>query len=102
MLCQNTQAEINHDTQTNAQEHAQFRAEEAAWIRFTNAFLAGQSIDGLCLADRMADQYEEFSDFVNQDYDFMKAYKEGKFCASVNELFRHEAKALASIVVGDI
>ena len=54
----------------------------------------------MSLADRMADQYEEFTDYVNMDFDFMQAYRQGFFCEKVSELFRSEAKTLASIIVG--
>jgi hypothetical protein len=100
MLDGNTKAEIARDTDTEYLESARFLAEEARWIRTLNDLLEGKTIEGMNLADRMADQYEEFTDYVNMDFDFMKAYIEGSFCEKVNDLFRSEAKTLASIIVG--
>jgi len=48
----------------------------------------------------MADQYINFTDMVNDDIDFMSLFKSGKFCKDVNDLFKSEAKSLASIIVG--
>lgn len=104
MICGNTQAEINHDTQADAKEQEKYAAQYALWLKYVNALLDGQEIEdgGITynLADRMANEYEEFSDFVNQDYDFMEAYKKGEFCEGVMNLFRAEARTLASIIVG--
>ncbi len=99
-LCGNTQAEIDRDTDTEHAESTRYAAEESKWIRTVNDLLAGKTINGLCLADRMSDEYQEFSDYVNIDFDFMKAYHEGFFCDKVNELFRSEARTLASVIVG--
>lgn len=86
------------------QEQALFAQQENRWKLYVAQLLDGVTIEEngskYNLADRLADQYEEFSEFVNQDYDFMAAFKNGEFCESVNNLFKAEAKTLASIIVG--
>ena len=100
MLDGNTQTEMDRDTDTDHAEQTRFLAEEARWVRTLNDLLEGKTIQGMNLSDRMADQYEEFTDYVNMDFDFMQAYREGFFCEKVSDLFRSEAKTLASIIVG--
>lgn len=86
------------------QEQALFAQQENRWKLYVAQLLDGVTIEEngskYNLVDRMADQYEEFSEFVNQDYDFMAAFKNGEFCEDVNNLFRSEARTLASIIVG--
>lgn len=105
--CPVHEAELEYDRKhglTDAQEQALYAQQENRWKLYVAQLLDGATIEengsNYNLADRLADQYEEFSEFVNQDYDFMAAYKEGKFCDDVNNLFKAEAKTLASIIVG--
>jgi hypothetical protein len=102
--CPVAQSEIDRDTGTDRAEAALFVAEEERWISIVNDLLAGKTVNengfSVSLSERMADQYQEFADFVDIDFDFMQEFKSGKFCGTVNELFWAEAKTLASIVVG--
>lgn len=105
--CPVHEAEIEYDRKhglTFDQEQALFAQQENRWKLYVAQLLDGVTIEEngskYNLADRMADQYEEFSEFVNQDFDFMAAFKNGEFCESVNNLFKSEARTLASIIVG--
>ncbi len=98
--CGNTQAEIDRDTETDHAEQTRFIAEEARWIRTVNDLLEGKTIDGMTLADRMADQYEQFSDMIDNDIDFMDEFKKGAYGTYINNLFKQEARTLASIICG--
>jgi len=104
MPCGNTQAEIDNDTDTEGFERARYEAEEANYVRVLNELLEGKSVQlGLArisLAQRLADQYQEFADFVDIDFDYMYAYRKGELSEPVNNLIRTEAKVLASIIVG--
>ena len=106
MPCGNTQAEIDRDTQTDAQEHAQYAADKARWKMYFEQLMDGVTIEEnrrkYSLADRMADQYQEFSDTVDGDIDFMDEFKKGAYGTRINNLFKQEAKTLASIIVGQI
>ena len=102
--CGNTQAEIDRDTQTNTQEQSQYNDEQARWKMYFEQLLEGVTIEEngrkYSLADRMADQYQEFSDTVDGDIDFMDEFKKGAYGTRINNLFKQEARALASIIMG--
>lgn len=104
-LCSNTLAEINNDVQTNAQEQAMYDEQARYWKVCVDLLLAGQPVNNkgvkYTLLDRMANEYKEFSDFIDQDFNFMAHYIAGKFCKSVNDLFQQQARTLASIIVGE-
>lgn len=100
MPCGNTQAEKDRDTQTDHAEQTRFIAEESRWIRTLNDLLAGKTINGMNLADRMADQYQDFADKVDNDIDFMSEYLAGEYGENLNNLFKQEARTLASIICG--
>lgn len=100
MPCGNTQAEIDRDTDTDHAEQTRFIAEEARWIRTLNDLLAGKTINGMSLADRMANEYQDFADKVDNDIDIMAEYLAGEYGENLNNLFRQEAKTLASIICG--
>jgi len=100
MLCGNTQAEIDRDTDTDHSEQTRFIAEEARWIRIVNDLLDGRSVEGKTLADRMANEYQEFADLVDKDVDFMKEFKAGWYGEHISNLIKSEARTLASIIVG--
>jgi len=91
---------LGRDTDTDHAEQTRFIAEEARWIRIVNDLLEGKSVEGKTLAERMANEYQEFADFVDSDIDFMAMFKAGKFNPYVNNLFKQEARTLASIIVG--
>ena len=103
MPCGNTQAEIDRDTQTDAQEQAQYAAEQARWKMYFEQLLAGVEIHAnfriYSLADQLTDKHEEFADFIDADFDFMAHFKAGKFGEGVNNLIKSEARTLASIIV---
>ncbi len=102
--CGNTQAEIDRDTQTDAQEQAQYAAEHARWKLYVEQLLAGVTIEEngrkYSLADRMADEYQEFSDKVDNGDDYMGEYLAGGFGDRIRNIFKQEARTLASIIVG--
>lgn len=104
MECAVRLAEINNDTQTNAQEQAQYAAEQERWKMYFEQLLDGVEIHAnfriYSLADRLTDQYEESADFIDSDFDFMSHFKSGKFSEGVNNLIKSEAKTLASIICG--
>ena len=104
MICGNTQAEIDRGSQTDAQEHSQYAAEQARWKMYFEKLLEGVTIEEngrkYSLADRMADQYHEFADKLDNDIDFMAEFKNGEYGTYIKNLFKQEAKTLASIIVG--
>lgn len=102
MICGNTQAEIDNDTDTNAAEQLRYVTREKKYTSDLNKLLDGQTVEGngysVNLAERMADKYQQFANFVDQDFDFMAHFKAGKFCDDVNKLILREACSLASFV----
>lgn len=100
MICGNTQAEIDNDTDTVHAENTRFIAEDARWIRTVNDLLAGKEVEGCNLAERMANEYQDFADKVDNGDDFMGEYLSGGFSEATRNIFKKEAKALASIIVG--
>jgi hypothetical protein len=106
MECAARIAEINNDRQTAAQERAAYEAEHYKWKLYVKMLLQGLEIreNGrvYTLAERLANEYEEFSAFVDIDYDFIAAYNRGEFCSGVNNLIKSEAHILADIIVEDL
>lgn len=104
MECAVRLSEINNDTQTNAQEQAQYAAEYVRWKLYVEQLLEGVTIEEsgckYSLSGRMADQYEQFADMVDNDIDFMSEFNQGTYGTYINNLFRQEAKTLASIICG--
>jgi hypothetical protein len=104
MICGNTQAEIDRDTQTDAQEQAQYAAEQERWKLIFDSLLEGvevrENFRFYSLADWMIDKYDEFADFVDSDFDFMAAFNSGKLSKEQSDLIKQEARILASIIVG--
>lgn len=104
MECAVRMAEINNDTFTDAKEMAQIATEHLKWKLIYNILTQGCEVreNGRVyrLADRMADQYQEFADMVDSDINFMDLFLRGEFCEGVNNLFKAEARSLASIIVG--
>ena len=104
MPCGNTQAEIDRDTQTDAQEQALYTLNIERHKLYTQMLLEGLTIEENgrkhSLADRMADEYQNFADMVDQDIEFMDLFKAGAFKEGVVNLFKQEARTLASIIVG--
>ena len=90
--CGNTQAEIDRDTQTNTQEQSQYNDEQARWKMYFEQLLEGVTIEEngskYSLADRMADQYHEFADKLDNDIDFMAEFKNGEDGARLNNVFK--------------
>lgn len=104
MECAVRLAEINNDTQTNAQEQAQCGAEYARWKLYVEQLLGGVTIEEsgckYSLSERMADQYEQFADMVDKDIDFMSEFKQGIYGTYITNLFKQEARNIASIICG--
>lgn len=104
MECAVRLAEINNDTQTDAQEQALYTLNIERHKLYAQMLLEGLTIEEngrkYSLADRMADQYQEFSDTVDGDIDFMEEFKKGAYGTRINNLFKQEARTLASIIVG--
>jgi len=104
MECAVRIAEINNDRQTSAQERAAYDLEHYKWKLYVKMLLQGLEIreNGrvYTLAERLANDFEEFAAFVDTDYDFMAAYNRGEFCGGVNQLIKSQAHVLASIIVG--
>lgn len=103
--CGNTQAEIDRDTQTDAQEQALYTLNIERHKLYTQMLLDGLTIEEngrkYSLAERMADEYEQFSDMVDNDIDFMDEFKKGVYGTYINNLFKQEARTLASIICGE-
>lgn len=104
MECAVRLAEINNDYQTSAQESSQYQFEQDRWKLYLDQLLAGVTIEEngrkYSLAERLVNDYQEFADFVDIDFDFMAAFKNGEFCEGVNSLIKSEARTLASIIIG--
>ena len=104
MECSARMAEINNDTFTEAKERAQIATEHLKWKLIYNILIQGCEVreNGRVyrLVDRMANEIEEFEAMVESDIDFMAIFLRGEFCEGVNNLFKAEARTLASIIVG--
>ena len=102
--CGNTQAEIDRDTQTDAQEQALYTLNIERHKLYTQMLLEGLTIEEngrkYSLADRMADEYQEFADKVDNGDDFIGEYLAGGFGDRIRNIFKQEARTLASIIVG--
>jgi len=102
MLCGNTQAEIDRDTQTDAQEQAQYAAEQARWKLIFNELLEGATIEEngrkYNLDEYLKNKYYgEFQFFADNDIDLLDFFSCGK---DLGGFFKAEARVLASIIVG--
>jgi len=104
MECSVRIAEINNDTQTPSSERASYEVEHYKWKLYVKILLQGCVINAngreYSLAERLANEFEEFAAFVDIDFDFMATYNRGEFCGGVNQLIKSEAHVLASIIVG--
>ena len=104
MECSIRMAEINNDTFTEAKERAQISTEHLKWKLLYNILIQGCEVreNGRVyrLSDRMSDEFEEFAAMVDSDIDFMAIFLRGEFCEGVNNLFKSEARTLASIILG--
>lgn len=104
MECAVRLAEINNDTQAAAQEQIQYEFEIARWKMYVEQLLDGVTIEEngckYSLAERMANEYQYFADKVDNDIDFMAEFLAGEYGENLNNLFKREARALASIICG--
>jgi len=105
MICGNTQAEIDRDTQTSYQEQAQYEWEAKRWRMAVSHLLHGKNVhaeDGrvYSLEESMAEEYPEFSTLIDMGFDFIGAYKNGDLEPSIRNLIETQAKKLATKIVG--
>jgi len=104
--CPVSEAEIEYDRSslTDAQEQALYTLNIERHKLYTQMLLDGVTIEEngrkYSLAERMADEYQEFADMVDQDIDFMDEFKKGVYGEYITNLFKQEARVLASIIVG--
>lgn len=54
------------------------------------------------LKERMSDKYQDFSDLVDLDVDFMWMYKNGKLQDDLRKLMEHEAADMADAIVDEV
>lgn len=106
-ICQVRQAEIENDIangMTFEQEQAHLNAQAELWKRVYARLLEGKTVDlngkSANLAERLADQYQEFSDMVDADIDFMAEFQAGWYGTRMGNIIKNEARTLASIIVG--
>ena len=102
MLDGNSAAELANDITSNC---LNFAKEINNWAEIRDQLLAGEAVENdfgrkFTLTERMADEYQEFADFVDQDYDFMSMYVRGELHPAVRDLIYNEACTLASVLVG--
>lgn len=104
MICGNTQAEIDNDTQTNAQEQAQYNSLPEQYSYIYNQLTSGKTVYTFSasydLAEILAGKHQEFSDLVDLDNDFMWEYRQGRLDKSLCLLIENEAYRIASNIVG--
>lgn len=104
MICGNTKAEIDRDTQTNAQEQAAYDNLDVQYSYVFNQLVSGKKVYtfSACydLAEILAAKHDEFCDLVNQDHDFMWEYRNGELDKSLCELIENEAHRIASVIAG--
>jgi len=105
MICGNTQAELDNDTQTEAQEIAQAKWDNKRWNLCVLLLLEGKKIHEngriYSLQERLVDEFDEFAEMFDLDYDFMNLYANGKLDEKVRELIESQARTLASVIVGE-
>ncbi len=104
MECAVRLAEINHDTQTDADEQRKYAAELNLWKETRDKLLAGETIYTGCakftLSERLANEYQEFADLIDLDDDIMTHYAANTCTPLISELIKNEASVFASIIVG--
>ena len=104
MICGNTQAEKDRDTQTDAAEHAAYNDLDVQYSYILNRLLSGKKVytfsASFSLADILEGQHVEFEDLVNQDHDFMYEYRVGGLDKSLRTLIETEAHRIAQSIVG--
>ncbi len=104
MECAVRLAEINNDTQTDADEQRKYAAELNLWKETRDKLLAGETIYTGCakftLSERLANEYQEFADLIDLDDDIMTHYAANTCTPLISELIKNEASVFASIIVG--
>jgi len=100
MECAVRLAEINNDTQTDAQEQAQYAAEQAHWKLCVEQLLQGVTIEENFREYTLKERVLNELDFINPEYDFMADYIAGTCHPALRRLIQSEARTLASIIVG--
>lgn len=97
-------AEINNDTQTDAQEQAAYNDLDVQYSYILNRLLSGKKVytfsASFSLADILEGLHVEFEDLVNQDHDFMYEYRNGGLDKSLRQLIESEAHRIAQSIVG--
>jgi len=100
MICGNTQAEIERDTQTDAQEQAQYAAEHARWKLYVEQLLAGVTIEENGRKYSLDERVRNEFNFIDPELDFMADLAAGKCHPVLKRLIQSEARTLASIIAG--
>ena len=97
--CGNTIAEINYDyfSQWVDSEQDRFNYIYKTLIAGKLISRRGKTYD---LRERMADEYVEFADFIDNDYDFMKHLIAGTISENLKKLIQSEASKMASVICG--
>lgn len=104
--CPVHEAEINNDTQTSAQEYAEYEKQEAQYQYVYNRLLSGKKVATFSaiydLSEILSAGHDEFADLVNLDVDFMWEYKQGRLDKSLMQLIENKAHSLAKNISGVI
>ncbi len=104
MLCGNTIAEIDRDTDTEHAERTRYENQDAQYVYILNRLLSGKKVytfsASFNLSQILEGKHDEFADFVNQDFDFMLEYRNGGLDKSLRTLIENEAHRLAGNIVG--
>lgn len=99
--CPVARAEIINDTMTDAQEAEIHAYNIELHKQYTARLLAGQTIDGHTLVDYVGDASQIFGNYIDNDYDFIAAYKDETLPISERKILKQYAKTLASVIVGE-
>jgi hypothetical protein len=99
-MCPVKYAEIINDTMTDSQEAEMHAHSILLHQEYVAKLLAGEIVERCTLVDYVADESKIFGDYIDNDYDFIAAYKDESLPIAERKILKQYAKTLASIIVG--
>ena len=99
-LCGNTIAEINYDYMSQWVD-CEVDRWKFIYLKLCLGETVKKGVRKYCLAERMANEYPIFADFVDLDYDFMKDFIADTIDENLKKLIETEASIMASVICGD-
>jgi len=102
MICGNTQAEIERDTETELQDRVREEERSKQWLWTRDTLLTGTTVYTFARAyDLNVHIINKYHKELNPDYDFVAGYNENDIDPALRKLVEREADALASKIMED-